>query len=63
MVANVVPLDLDTGRRERANKGQEKKEENSKKINKEGKKKTGSVDCEQKDRGKRNKLRNSNYYD
>ena len=53
MVANVVPLDLDTGRRERANKGQEKKEENNKEINKEGKKKTGSINCERKDRGKK----------
>ena len=63
MVANVVPLDLDTGQRERANKGQEKKEEN-KKINKEGKKKTGSVDSVNgKTEVKRNILRNSNYHD
>ena len=53
-----------TQQEERANEEQEKKEENNKKINKESKKKTGSINSVNgTTEVKRNKLRNSNYND
>ena len=51
MVANVVPLDLDTGRREESKQGvrEERREQKENKQRQE----EGSLDCGRKDRGKK----------